>query len=35
MTNTEVIDRLKQGNQNFVEDKLDGKLQNSGRRQIL
>lgn len=35
MTNTEIIDRLKQGNQNFVEDKLDGKLQNSSRRQEL
>lgn len=31
----EIIDRLKQGNQNFVEDKLDGKLQNSSRRQEL
>lgn len=31
----EIIDRLKQGNQHFVEDKLDGKLQNSSRRQEL
>lgn len=35
MTNVEIIDRLKQGNQNFAEDKLDGKLQNSSRREEL
>ena len=26
------LDRLKKGNENFVEDKLDGRLQNSSRR---
>lgn len=31
----EVIDRLKTGNQRFVADKLDGKLQNSERREHL
>jgi len=35
MTGPEIIDRLQQGNQHFVEDKLDGKLQNSSRRQEL
>jgi len=35
MTTVEMIDRLQAGNQNFIEDKLDGKLQNSGRRQEL
>jgi len=35
MTNIEIIDRLKQGNQNFTDDKLDGKLQNSSRREEL
>jgi len=32
---TEVIQRLKDGNSRFVADKLDGKLQNSKRRQSL
>lgn len=32
MTVEEIIERLKQGNQNFVADKLDGKLQDSSRR---
>lgn len=32
MNHTEVIDRLKAGNARFVEDKLDGKLQDSSRR---
>ena len=32
MTGNEVITRLKSGNDRFVEDKLDGKLQNSSRR---
>lgn len=31
----EVIARLKQGNENFVADKLDGKLQDSSRRSEL
>ncbi len=31
----EVISRLEAGNKNFVEDKLDGKLQNSNRRSEL
>lgn len=31
----EVIDRLKAGNERFVADKLDGKLQNSSRREDL
>lgn len=31
----EVLDRLKAGNARFVEDKLDGKLQNSNRRNDL
>ncbi len=35
MTNQEVIDRLKAGNARFVEDKLDGKLQDSSRRDSL
>ena len=35
MTKNEIIDRLKAGNARFVEDKLDGKLQNSSRRQDL
>ncbi|MCF6240258.1 MAG: carbonic anhydrase [Bacteroidales bacterium] len=29
------LERLEQGNKNFIEDKLDGKLQNSSRRQEL
>jgi len=32
MNHTEVLDRLKTGNARFVEDKLDGKLQDSARR---
>jgi len=32
MSIAEVIDRLKDGNARFVEDKLDGKLQDSSRR---
>ncbi|MBX2817111.1 MAG: carbonic anhydrase [Saprospiraceae bacterium] len=32
MTNQEVIQRLQDGNARFVEDKLDGKLQDSSRR---
>ena len=32
MKGNEVLDRLKRGNERFVEDKLDGKLQNSSRR---
>lgn len=32
MTQTEIIDRLKAGNERFVNDKLDGKLQDSARR---
>lgn len=35
MTQAEVIQRLKDGNARFVEDKLDGKLQDSGRRDGL
>lgn len=35
MTNQEVIHRLKNGNARFVEDHLDGKLQNSSRREDL
>ncbi len=31
----EALERLKQGNENFVEDKLDGKLQDSSRRDAL
>ncbi len=31
----EIIDRLKAGNNRFIEDKLDGKLQDSGRRASL
>ena len=30
-----IIERLKKGNERFVEDKLDGKLQDSGRRASL
>jgi len=33
MTVQEIIERLKSGNDNFVADKLDGKLQNSSRRE--
>ena len=35
MTKADVLQRLKSGNQRFVEDKLDGKLQNSSRRATL
>lgn len=35
MNNTEIISRLKDGNDRFVTDKLDGKLQNSSRRDSL
>lgn len=35
MNITDTIERLKAGNANFVADKLDGKLQDSGRRQEL
>ena len=31
----EALTRLKKGNENFVKDKLDGKLQNSSRREEL
>lgn len=35
MNSNEVLDRLKKGNARFVDDKLDGKLQNSSRREEL
>ena len=35
MTQTEILNRLKEGNMRFVSDKLDGKLQNSARRMKL
>lgn len=35
LTIDEIIGRLKQGNENFVADKLDGKLQDSTRRESL
>ncbi|WP_066759445.1 carbonic anhydrase [Crocinitomix algicola] len=35
MTIENVLDRLKEGNKRFVADKLDGKLQNSARRDEL
>jgi len=35
MNKQEVIDRLKNGNSRFVEDKLDGQLQDSSRRDNL
>lgn len=35
MTQNDIINRLKEGNERFVSDKLDGKLQNSGRREEL
>ena len=35
MTQAEIINRLKEGNARFVEDKLDGKLQDSSRRDEL
>ncbi len=35
MNNTEIRQRLADGNQRFVEDKLDGKLQTSSRRDEL
>lgn len=35
MNSNEILERLKTGNQRFVADKLDGKLQNSARREKL
>lgn len=35
MTSKEVLQRLKEGNERFVADKLDGKLQDSNRRDSL
>ncbi|MCB0633964.1 MAG: carbonic anhydrase [Saprospiraceae bacterium] len=35
MTIKEVLQRLQEGNKRFVQDKLDGKLQNSTRRKAL
>jgi len=35
MNKVEIIQRLKDGNQRFVQDKLDGKLQDSNRRNSL
>ena len=35
MSHQNTIDRLKAGNARFVEDKLDGQLQDSSRRQTL
>lgn len=35
MTNQEIIERLKKGNERFVADHLDGKLQDSSRRDAL
>lgn len=35
MTQAEIINRLKDGNTRFVDDKLDGKLQDSSRRNEL
>ena len=35
MNAEQALARLKEGNENFVSDKLDGKLQNSSRRQEL
>jgi len=35
MTKADVLDRLKIGNKRFIDDKLDGKLQNSSRRATL
>jgi carbonic anhydrase len=35
MTQAEIINRLKEGNARFAEDKLDGKLQDSNRRNEL
>ena len=35
MNSQEVLDRLKAGNERFVADKLDGKLQCSSRRDEL
>ena len=35
MTQTEILNRLKDGNARFVDDKLDGKLQDSNRRNEL
>ncbi len=35
MTQSEIIQRLKDGNERFVQDKLDGQLQDSSRREAL
>lgn len=35
MTKADVLERLKSGNKRFIDDKLDGKLQNSSRRATL
>lgn len=35
MTIDNILDKLKEGNKNFVSDKLDGKLQDSSRRELL
>lgn len=35
MTHQDILDRLKSGNERFVEDRLDGKLQDSVRRDEL
>ncbi|MBT6235339.1 MAG: carbonic anhydrase [Bacteroidetes bacterium] len=35
MTNAQIIDRLKAGNERFITDKLEGKLQNAERREEL
>lgn len=35
MTQLEVLNRLKEGNKRFVEDRLDGNLQNGSRRENL
>lgn len=35
MNKNEIVARLKEGNQRFVQDKLDGKLQDSSRRKNL
>ncbi len=35
MTKSEVVTRLQEGNARFVADKLDGNLQDAGRREVL
>ena len=35
MTKEEVLNRLKEGNQRFIEDKKEGKLQDKSRREEL